>query len=52
MEECICIYHCCHGERYHIVEMMENVNELGHKYEFQRKKCRRCGTWLGDKPIQ
>ncbi|MCR4284042.1 MAG: hypothetical protein NUV64_01845 [Parcubacteria group bacterium] len=52
MEECICAYHCCHKEEYSTLEMKEDTNELGNKYYFQRKKCRRCGAWLGDKPVR
>ena len=38
--------HCCHT--YLRIVIMEDVNESGVRYKFQRTTCCDCNIWLGD----
>jgi len=49
--ECVCSYHCCHEDKYHKIEKKKDINESGHTFFYDRKYCRVCGVWIGDKVV-
>ena len=45
MKMCSCSHHCCHEE---IVQETIEYEENGYRVSFIRKKCKKCGLWMGD----
>ncbi len=51
MATCDCGHtHCCHKERK--IEIIQDKNEFGFLFKFERTTCQDCPAFLGDKKIE